>query len=82
MLVNLPEKDLERMENLIKTGEFTTKNEFVRFAVKQMLYGEERMAKLEEVASKLQSQTKSRKQVNEEIEEAKEETRNLVSKSE
>jgi Arc/MetJ-type ribon-helix-helix transcriptional regulator len=73
-------KDLARIENLIKAGEYTTKNEFIRFAVKQLLYGEERMTKLEAVASELQRQTKGREQVKEEIEEAKAETRKILSK--
>lgn len=79
LLLNLPEKDLDRIENLIKNGEYTTKNEFIRFAVKQLLYSEERMEKLEAATSKLQKKTRSRKQVEAEIEEAKAETRKALS---
>jgi Arc/MetJ-type ribon-helix-helix transcriptional regulator len=80
LLLNLPEKDLDRIENLTRKGEYTTKNEFIRFAVKQLLYSEERIERLEATASKLQKQTKSRKQVEREIEEAKVETREILSK--
>jgi len=78
LLLNLPEKDLARIETLIKAGEYTTKNEFVRFAVKQLLYSEERMARFEKAASRLQKQTKSKKQVREEVEEAKAEMRRIM----
>jgi len=76
--MNLPEKDLAKIETLIKAGEYTTKSEFVRFAVKQLLYSEERMTKLETAASGLQRQTKSRKQLEREVEAAKAETRRIL----
>lgn len=78
LLLNLPERDLARIETLIKEGEYTTKNEFVRFAVKQLLYSEERVTRLETAASGLQRQTKSRKQVAREVEGAKAETRRIL----
>jgi len=79
LLVNMPEKDLERIETLVKSGEYATKSEFIRFAVKQLLYSEGRMGKLEASTSKLQKGTKSRKQVEREIEEAKARTRKSLS---
>ncbi len=80
LLLNLPDKDLERIEILVEAGEYTTKSEFIRFAVKQSLYSEERMGKLEVAVSKLQKQTKGRKQIEKEIEEAKAGTRSAVSR--
>jgi len=80
MLLNLPEKDLRRIETLVKAGEYATKSEFIRFAVKQLLYGQDRIRTLEEMTAKLQKQTKTRKDVDREIEEAKEETRRTISK--
>ena len=80
LLLSLPEKDLARIETLVRSGEYATKSEFIRFAVKQLLYSDERMGKLRTATSKLQKQTRSRKQVEEEIEEAKEETRVILSK--
>jgi len=79
LLLNMPEKDLERIETLVKAGEYATKSEFIRFAVKQLLYSEQRIGKLEAASSKLQKQTKSRKQVQKEIEEAKADTRRTLS---
>ncbi|MDG7008414.1 MAG: hypothetical protein JRN06_09275 [Nitrososphaerota archaeon] len=55
----------------MKAGEYATKSEFIRFAVKQLLYSEGRMGKLEAASSKLQKGTKRRKQVEREIEEVK-----------
>ncbi len=78
LLLNIPEKDLARIETLIKAGEYTTKNEFVRFAVKQLLYSEERLTRFETAASRLQKQTRSKRQVEREIEEAKSETRRIL----
>ena len=63
MLLNLPDKDSQRIEMLVEAGEYATKSEFIRFAIKQMLYGEERLGRLEATTSKLQKQTKSRKQI-------------------
>jgi len=83
ILLNLPEKDLEKVETLVKIGEFTSKTEVIRFAVKQLLYSEERMKKFEELTKELQKQTKergmTRKEIEREVEEAKEQTRKLIS---
>ena len=80
LLLNIPEKDLERIETLVGAGEYATKSEFIRFAVKQLLYSDERMGRLGAVASRLQRQTKSRRQIRREVEEAKAETRRAVAK--
>jgi len=79
LLLNLPDKDSQRIEMLVEAGEYATKSEFIRFAIKQMLYGEERLGRLEATTSKLQKQTKSRKQIDEEVEWAKAGTRKAVS---
>jgi len=78
LLLNVPEKDLERIEALVNAGEYATKSEFIRFAVKQLLYSEQRIGKLESATSRLQNQTKSRKQVEKEIEWAKAGTRKTL----
>jgi len=78
LLLNIPDKDLERIETLVNAGEYATKSEFIRFAVKQLLYGEQRMGKLEVASFKLQKQTKGRKQVEKEIEWAKARTRKTL----
>jgi len=78
LLLNMPEKDLERIETLVKAGEYATKSEFIRFAVKQLLYSDERMGRFREVASNLQRRTRSRKQIRREVEEAKAETRRAI----
>ena len=75
LLVNMPEKDLERIETLVKAGEYATKSEFIRFAVKQLLYSGDRMRKQEAASSKHQKGTRNRKQVKVEIERVKAETR-------
>ncbi|MGH9918469.1 MAG: ribbon-helix-helix domain-containing protein [Nitrososphaerales archaeon] len=80
LLLNLPDKDLERIENLVKAGEYATKSEFIRFAVKQQLYSEDRVGRLEAATSKLQKQTRSRKQVEKETEDAKAETGRILSR--
>ena len=67
LLVNMPKKDLERIETLVKAGEYATKSEFIRFAVKQLLYSEDRMGKLEAASSDLRKGTRNRKQVRVEI---------------
>jgi Arc/MetJ-type ribon-helix-helix transcriptional regulator len=64
---------------LVEAGEYASKSEFIRFAIKQALYSEERMGELKSTTSKLQKQTKSREQVEEEIEWAKADTRKAVS---
>jgi Arc/MetJ-type ribon-helix-helix transcriptional regulator len=79
LLLSLPEKDLERIENLVRMGEYSTKSEFIRFAVKQLLYSEERIGDLRTASSKLQGQTRDRKQIEKEVEEAKAETRKSLS---
>ncbi|MEM5802975.1 MAG: ribbon-helix-helix domain-containing protein, partial [Candidatus Aenigmatarchaeota archaeon] len=68
ILLNLPEKDLKKIETLVKAGEYATKTEFIRFAVKQLLYSQERIRTLEEMTAKLQKQTKARKMTRKEIE--------------
>ena len=78
LLLNLPGKDSERIEMLVEAGEYASKSEFIRFAIKQALYSEERIGELKAITSKLQKQTKSRKQVREEIEWAKAGTRKAV----
>jgi Arc/MetJ-type ribon-helix-helix transcriptional regulator len=78
LLLNMPDKDMERIETLVRAGEYATKSEFIRFAVKQLLYSEARIGKLAAAASKLQKQTKSRKQVEKEIEWAKAGTRRTL----
>lgn len=79
LLLNLPDKDSERIEMLVEAGEYASKSEFIRFAIKQALYSEERIGELKAITSKLQKQTRSRKQVREEIEWAKAGTRKAVS---
>ena len=79
LLLNLPEKDSERIEMLVEAGEYATKSEFIRFAIKQALYSEERIGELKAITSKLQKQTKNRKRVEEEIAWAKAGTRKAVS---
>jgi Arc/MetJ-type ribon-helix-helix transcriptional regulator len=79
LLLNIPDKDLERIETLVNAGEYATKSEFIRFAVKQLLYSEQRIGKLEAGASMLQKRTRSRKQVEKEIEWAKADTRKTLS---
>lgn len=84
ILLNLPEKDLKKIETVVKAGEYTTKSEFIRFAVKQLLYNQERIKTFEELTAKLQRQIKAgkiaRKDTEKEIEEAKEETRKIISR--
>ena len=80
LLLNLPEKDSEKIEMLVEAGEYASKSEFIRFAIKQALYSEEKIGELKAITSKLQKQTKNRKQIDEEVEEAKAETRRLLSK--
>lgn len=80
MLLNLPERDLEKIETLVKGGEFATKTELIRFAIKQFLYNEERMKKFEKLAKELQKQGLKKERIEEEIEEAKEQTRKLIKK--
>jgi len=77
LLLNIPDKDSERIRLLVEAGEYASKSEFIRFAIKQALYSEERMGELKSITSKLQK--KSRKQVEEEIEWAKADTRKAVS---
>ncbi len=79
LLLNMPDKDLERIETLVNAGEYATKSEFIRFAVKQLLYSEQRIGKLEAATSKLQKQTRSKKQVEKEIEWTKAGTRKTLS---
>ncbi len=84
ILLNLPEKDLEKIESLVKAGEYATKSEVIRYAIKQLIYSEERMKVFNQMAKKLQDQSKARKlnrkDIEKETEEAKEETRKEISK--
>jgi hypothetical protein len=66
------------IEVLSGTGERVTRDELIRLATKRRLYNDERMAELESITSRLQKQTKSRKQVKEEIEWAKAGARKAV----
>ena len=79
LLLNLPEKDSEKIEILVEAGEYASKSEFIRFAIKQALYSEERIGELKAITSKLQKQPKTKKQVKDEIEWAKAGTRKAVS---
>ncbi len=79
LLLNLPDKDSDRIAMLVEAREYATKSEFIRFAIKQALYNEQRIGELKAVTSNLQKQTKSRKQVEEEIKWAKAGTRKAVS---
>jgi Arc/MetJ-type ribon-helix-helix transcriptional regulator len=79
LLLNLPEKDSEKIEMLVEAGEYASKSEFIRFAIKQALYSEERIGELKAITSKLQKQSRTKKQVKEEIEWAKAGTRKVVS---
>ena len=80
LLLNIPDKDSERIEVLVQAGEYASKSEFIRFAIKQALYSDDRMEEFKAISSKLQKQTKSRKQVKEETEWAKAGTRKTVEK--
>jgi len=79
LLLNLPENDLKKIDTLIKSGDYTTKSELIRFAIKQFLYSEERMKTFKEMTKKLQEQTRARgmteKDIDKEVEWAKEQTR-------
>jgi len=58
LLLNIPSKDFGKIENLVKTGEFTTRSDLIRFALKQFLYSKERMKEFNRITAKLQKQTK------------------------
>jgi len=58
LLLNIPSKDFGKIENLVKTGEFTTRSDLIRFALKQFLYSKERMKEFNRITTKLQKQTK------------------------
>lgn len=81
MLLNLPDKDSERIEMLVEAGEYASKSEFIRSAIKQALYSDERIGELKAITSRLQKQTRSRKQVKDEIEWAKAGTRKAVAET-
>jgi len=49
LLLNLPDKDSERIEMLVEAGEYASKSEFIRFAIKRTLYGEERIGELKAI---------------------------------
>lgn len=73
-------EDPERSEIAVKAGQDTSKSELIRLATMRALYDEERIGRLNATTSKLQKRTKSKKQVDEEIEWAKAGTRITVSK--
>jgi len=68
LLLNLPENDLKKIDTLIKSGDYTTKSELIRFAIKQFLYSEERMKTFKEMTKKLQEQTRARGMTRKDIE--------------
>lgn len=75
LLLNIPVKDLDVMDALVMAGEFTTRSDLIRFAIKRVLYSEERMKEFDRISAKLQKQTKrmglSRKDVLKEVEDAR-----------
>ncbi|MBS3056105.1 MAG: hypothetical protein J4473_01580 [Candidatus Aenigmarchaeota archaeon] len=84
LLLNLPDKDLEKIELLVNSGEYTTKTELIRFAVKQFLYSQERMKTLEELTEKLQKQVRTNNirkgDIKKEVNEVKKETKKMIEK--
>ena len=68
LLLNLPENDLKKIEALIKSGEYMTKAELIRSAIKQFLYNPERMKTFKEMTKKLQEQTRARGMTRKDIE--------------
>ena len=80
MLLSLPERDRERIEELVRAGEYSSKSELIRFAIKEFLYSEERMGKLRAATSKLQARGRSRRRIERDIREAKAETARSLSK--
>jgi len=82
--LNLPDKDLEKIELLVNSGEYTTKTELIRFAVKQFLYSQERMKTLEELTEKLQKQVRTNNirkgDIKKEVNEVKKETKKMIEK--
>lgn len=79
MLVFLPKKDIDVIEQLIQEGRYITKSDFFRIAVKQLLYGEERMRRFENLTKELQREMKregvSKKTMGKSLKEIEQETR-------
>ncbi|MBI2543051.1 MAG: hypothetical protein HYW24_02615 [Candidatus Aenigmarchaeota archaeon] len=78
-LVLLPKKDVDMIKQLIHEGRYITKSDFFRAAIKQLLYGEERMKRFEELTKELQETVRrkgiSKKSLNESLEKTEQETR-------
>lgn len=83
VLVILPKKDIEEIENEIAEGRYVTKSDFFRMAVKRLLYGEERIRNFERLRAELQRDLKKKKisksKILKDLEEAKKETAQQVS---
>ncbi len=83
-LVLLPKKDVDMIEQLIHEGRYITKSDFFRAAIKQLLYGEERMKRFEELTKELQETIKrkgiSKKSLDESLEKTEQETREKMKK--
>jgi len=88
LLLSIPGKDARALKELISSGEYSTKSEALRAALKAFLYersaGEERrrLKRLdrffEEVDAKVKEKGYTRKDLDRMLEEAKEETRKEV----
>lgn len=83
-LVLLPKKDVDMIKQLIHEGRYITKSDFFRVAIKQLLYGEERMRRFEELTKELQETIRrkgiSRKSLDESLQKTEEETRQKMRK--
>lgn len=83
-LVLLPRKDVDMIEQLIHEGRYITKSDFFRAAIKQLLYGEERMKRFEELTKELQETIRkkgiSKKTLGESLEKTEQETREKLRK--
>lgn len=84
LLLSLPKNDMKMIEDLVGIGRFSTKSEAVRFAVKKVLYDEERMRRFDEASKVVRQRVEelglTRKDINKMIEEVKDETRKKVDK--
>ncbi len=84
MLVLLPKKDIDIIEQLIQEGRYITKSDFFRIAVKQLLYGEERMRRFEDLTKELQREMKregvNKKEMDKSLKEVENETREKMRK--
>lgn len=83
-LVLLPKKDVDMIEQLIREGRYITKSDFFRVAIKQLLYGEERMKRFEELTKELQETVRkrgiSKKTLDKSLQKTEEETREKMKK--